>query len=190
MPTIRRITDIERPLVEALEKRGRSVEKAMGAFLRVSVGEKIYVIDNKDHSGPVMLSNLRGWIDSFDRGDHLILLTMGFFHPRCYQYLIDEKILSRIALIGIGLRDFYDEEAKATAFGEVEGGVFDAVVSVLGDRGIDVDVVTCKYCGGRVVAYCCGCSALLCKSHFIQCPLCKATLCHTDVSDCYYKHEC
>jgi len=190
MVSIRRITDIKAPLIKLLKEAKLDFEERANTLLCVRVNDETYIIDNKDQTGPIMLSNLRGWIGGFDVKDHLILITMGYFHPKCYHYIIDEKMLSRVSLIGVGLRDFYDETAKVEAFGECENIIYDLIYRIFDEKGIPIKEATCKYCDDRVVAYCRVCGALLSKSHFIHCPLCMVTLCHPDVSGCYYKHEC
>jgi hypothetical protein len=190
MLLIRRITDIKSPLSELLKEAKIGFEEKENILLKIKVHGETYIIDNKDQTGPIMLSNLRGWIGGFDVKDHLILITMGYFHSKCYHYIIDEKMLSRVCLIGVGLRDFYDERARPEAFGECENIIYNLIFGIFDEKGMPIKEVTCKYCDDKVVAYCRGCGALLSKSHFIHCPLCSANLCHPDVSDCYYKHEC
>ncbi|MGQ9706304.1 MAG: hypothetical protein ACUVWP_04780 [bacterium] len=190
MVLIRRITDIKAPLIKLLKEANIDFVERGDILLGVKVNDETYIIDNKDQTGPIMLSNLRGWIGGFEPEDHLIFITMGYFHHKCFEYIIDEKMLSRVCLIGVGLRDFYDEMVKCEAFGEYENIVFDLIYRVFDENGIPIKEATCKHCNDKVVAYCKGCGALLSKSHFIHCPLCMSTLCHPDVSDCYYKHEC
>jgi len=190
MVSIRRISDIKAPLIKLLKEIKSGFEEKENILLKIKVNGKTYIIDNKDQTGPIMLSNLRGWIGGFDVKDHLILITMGYFHSKCYHYIIDEKMLSRVCLIEIGLRDFYDEKARPGAFCECENIIYNLIFTVLNEMGVTLSEVACKYCDDKVIAYCRGCGALLSKSHFIHCPLCMATLCHPDVSDCYYKHEC
>lgn len=57
-------------------------------------------------------------------------------------------------------------------------------------RPILLQEAGCAYCEGQPIAVCKVCGAPLCRAHSITCPLCQASLCHPDVKDCFFKHNC
>jgi len=161
-----------------------------GATLEVKVEGERYVVDIREHTGPIHWPSLRDWIRQFDGQRKLILLTMGFFPKKSILELLkDPQRAGRVSIVGMGLRDYFDTEFKPRKLGPASP-LLDAVEEVLAGRGISLQAITCDYCSERPLAGCDVCGALLCKSHFIPCPLCNARLCHPDVNDCYFKHQC
>jgi hypothetical protein len=174
----------------AAEKRKWPARTGERALLEVVVEGKRYAIDVKEHTGPVYWPNLRNWMGRFGERSQ-ILMTMGFFPDKAIGQLLNEPELARrVALVAMGLTSFFEMEFKPKKFGQTETPLFLVVEDVLARRDIQLQGISCHYCAGRPLTSCQICGALSCKSHFIVCPLCRAYLCHPDVRDCYFKHEC
>jgi hypothetical protein len=187
---IDRLSEIVPAIEAAARKRGWQSGPAERALLKVVVEGKLHLIDVKEHSGPIYWGNLRDWIGRLGEGSP-ILMTMGFFPDRTIGHLLNEPDLaSRVALLGMGLTSFFETEPKPRKFGQTGTSLFSVVEDILGRRGIELQEICCHYCAGRPLNSCQVCGALTCKSHFIACPLCRAYLCHPDVKDCYFQHEC
>jgi hypothetical protein len=90
----------------------------------------------------------------------------------------------------MGLTSFFETESTPKKFGQIETPPFLMVENILAKRDIQLQEISCHYCAGKLLVSCQVCGALLCKNHFIVCPLCRIYHCHPDVKDCYFKHEC
>ena len=187
---IDRLSEILPAIRAAAEKRGWQTRSGERALLEVMAEGKRYIIDVKEHTGPIYWPNLREWTAHLGEGGQ-ILMTMGFFPDKTIGQLLREvELAKRVALVGMGLTSFFETEFKPRKFGQTETSPFLAVEHILARRGIQLQEISCHYCAGRPLASCQICGALSCKNHFIACPLCRAYLCHPDVKDCYFKHEC
>jgi len=187
---IDRLSEILPAIKAAAEKGGWQTRFAETALLEVVAEEKRYIIDVKEHTGPIYWPNPRNWIGRLGEGSQ-ILMTMGFFPDKAIGQLLSEpELAKRVALVGMGLTSFFETEFKPQKFGQAETSLFRVVEDILARRGIQLQEISCHYCAGRPLSSCQICGDLSCKNHFIVCPLCRAYLCHPDVKGCYFKHEC
>jgi len=186
---INRLSEIL-PAIKAAAERSGWQTTGERAPLEVVAEGKRYLIDVKEHTGPIYWLNLRDWIGRFGEGGQ-ILMTMGFFPDKAIGQLLSERDLAkRVALVGMGLTSIFETEFKPRKLGQTETPLFLVVEDIFARRGIQLQGISCHYCAGRPLASCQICDALSCKNHFIVCPLCRAYLCHPDVKDCYFKHKC
>jgi len=188
---IHRLSEIVPPLREACREKGWATRPGERALLEIETSDASYVLDVKEHTGPIYWRSLEEWVGRFGPGEHLILLTMGFFPVKTLgQLLARPELYRRVALVEMGMQSFFDAEFKARKFGQFNTPLFREVERVLAGEGVELRPVTCLYCAENPLTTCQGCGRLICKSHFIPCPLCGARLCHPDVKDCYFRHEC
>lgn len=189
-----RLADIKEKLISELRENDYGVKDEVNTFLKItdSDSEKTYIIDNRDHTGPILLKSFIEWIEGFDKDVKLIFITMGFFHEDVYKYLIEGGMVGRLALLQFGQRSIYDDELHTGIFGNTSGEVFEILIDVVGNEmGIEIERELCAYCDRDKVVYCEECLSRLCSEHFIPCPLCRAKLCHPDTGErCYYEHNC
>jgi hypothetical protein len=187
---ISRLSEILPAIKAAAEERGWQTRSGERALLEVAAEGNRYIIDVKEHTGPIYWPNLRDWIGRFGEVGQ-ILMAMGFFPDKAIGQLLNEpKLAKRIALAWMGLTSFFETEFKPKKFGQTESPLFLVVEEILAERGIQLQDVSCRYCAGKLLASCQICGALICKNHFIRCPLCKAHFCHPDAKGCYFTHEC
>jgi len=187
---IHRLSEIVPALREACQEESWSARPGEQAFLEIETREASYVLDAKEHTGPLYWLSLEEWIRRFRGEKHLILLTMGFFPAKTLGQLLDRPDLVRwVAPVEIGMQSFFDTEFKARELGQLNTPLFQEVERILAEEGVEPQLVTCFYCAGNSPTACQEYGHLIYKSHFIPCPLCWARLCHPDVSDCYFQHE-
>ena len=187
---INRLSEIVPAIKAAAEKRGWQTRSGERTLLEVVADGRRYIIDVKEHTGPLYWPNLRDWTGRCGEGSQ-ILMTMGFFPDKTIGQLLNEpELAKRVALVGMGLQSFFDTEFRAIKFGQLKTLLFQEVERILAGEGIELQAVTCAYCVGNPLTACRECGRLICKSHFIPCPLCQARLCHPDANDCYFRHEC
>ena len=186
---ITRLSEIIPQLTERFRERGWPVRQRKDVFLEAEAGEKTLVIDGMERTGPIYWPNLSPWIKRCGDGQ-LILLTMGFFPKEALGEFLKTGLARRVALIELGLASFFETEPRPRKLGRVDTEPFQVVEEVLAGEGIKPELITCRYCREAPVVGCEECGNLICKSHFISCPLCRAKLCHPDVADCYFKHNC
>ena len=188
---IHRLSEIVPALREACQENGWPARLGEQALLEVETSEAAYVLDAREHTGPIHWRSLEEWTARFGAEKRLILLTMGFFPVKTLgQLLARPDLTRRVALVEMGMRSFFDTEFRARKFGQLKTLLFQEVERILAGEGIELRAVTCAYCAENPLTACRECGRLICKSHFIPCPLCQARLCHPDVSDCYFRHEC
>ena len=188
---IHRLSEIVPALREACREKGWLARSGEQALLEVETPEASYVLDAREHTGPIYWRSLEGWAGRFGAEKRLILLTMGFFPDRAIGQLLNEpELAKRVTLVGMGLTSFFETEFRPKKFGQTEMPLFSVVEAVLARSGVQLQEISCHYCTGRPLVSCQICGALSCKNHFIVCPLCRAYLCHPDVKDCYFRHEC
>jgi len=48
----------------------------------------------------------------------------------------------------------------------------------------------CTYCSRENLTLCEVCHNPICENHGLSCPLCHTNLCHPDVQDCFFNHNC
>jgi hypothetical protein len=187
---IDRLSEILPAIEAAAERRGWQTKPGERAFLKIVAEGKGYIVDMKENTGPIYWPSLRDWTGRFGEKSQ-ILMTMGFFPNKTIgQLLNDPELAKRIALVGMGLTTFFETEFKPKKFGQVETAPFLMVEDILAKRDIQLQEISCHFCAGKPLVSCQVCGALLCKNHFIVCPLCRTYHCHPDVKDCYFKHEC
>ncbi len=188
---IHRLSEIIPHLIASCRERGWLARRGERAWLEVVAEGEPFVIDAKEHTGPIYWPNLEGWMALFPASSHLILLTMGFLPTRTLGQLLGQPGLAgRVELVELGLRSFFDTEFRPRKFGQTETALYRVVEGALAQWAVEPQAITCRYCSGKPLAACEACGHLICKSHFIPCPLCRACLCHPDASDCYFEHEC
>lgn len=187
---IDRFSEILPAIIAVAEKRGWQISSGERALLEVVAEGTRHIIDVKEHTGPIYWPNLRDWIGRFGERSQ-ILMTMGFFPEKTIGQLLNEpELAKRVALVGMGLTSFFETEFRPRKLGQTQTPLFLAVEDILARRGVQLQEISCHYCAGKPLASCRICGTLSCKSHFIACPLCRAYLCHPDVKDCYFQHEC
>ena len=187
---INRFSEIIPHLSKHLTETGAQIFNPRVAILGVKVGGEDFLMDTKEQTGPILLANLENWIASLPGDAHLILFTMGFFHPRAIAHLIQRGQNSRVALVQMGLASFFDEQARPSKFGETDSLVFKTLEEEMAKQGISLTPISCSYCPAAVVGVCRDCGKLLCKDHFISCAICRSNFCHPDSGECYFRHEC
>jgi len=165
------------------------LEKQDGTLLVESQNDK-YLLELRDHTGPILLGEFDGWLAGLPQATHGILVSMGFFHPKVFQVIIEKSLLNTIALIEMGLHSFYEEEIHARFFGESDNEVFTSLISAFISLDVPPSAVMDYYGRGKAMSFCFHCNRLLSKHSFMTCPLCTRHICHPDVCDCYFKHEC
>jgi len=186
---LHRLSEIIPLVKEGAAKRGWKVLSHEGATLEVEVNGECHVLDIREHTGPIHWPSLKDWIEQLGKSK-LVLLTMGFFPKKTLSELLkDPARAGRVVLMGMGLRDFFDTEFRPRRLGPASA-LAEVVEEALTGRGLSPQAISCDYCAERPLATCKVCGSLLCKSHFIPCPLCGARLCHPDVKNCYFQHEC
>ncbi len=193
MTMITRLSELLPELIERFRERGWEVERPREAFLRVNAAGEGYTIDGLERTGPVYWPHLKDWVERCggDKGEgQLILLAMGFFAKEALGEFLNTGLNGRAALVELGLRSFFDEEPRPRKIGRTATEPFRIVEETLEAKGLTLQAITCEWCRQSPVAACAECGNLLCKSHFISCPLCGTKLCHPDVGDCYFKHRC
>jgi hypothetical protein len=187
---INRFSEVIPQLSERLKQTGAQVSAPAGALLAVELQGEKYLLDSKEQTGPILPANLEKWIAGLPADAHLILLTMGFFHPRAIAFLIQQGQNSRVALVQMGLASFFDEQARPAKFGETDTPVFKALEEEMSNLGNELAPVSCSYCSATAVGVCRDCGKLLCKDHFISCAICRGNFCHPDSGECYFRHQC
>lgn len=187
---INRLSETLPSIRAAAEEEGWETSSGVRPPLRVLAQGREHTIDVKEHTGPVYWPNLSDWIARCGEGNS-ILMTMGFVPDRVLgQFLVERDLVERVALVWMGLTSFFETAFRPRKIGQTDTPVFAVVESVLAARGLQLEPVSCRYCTGQPLGSCQICGAVSCKSHFILCPLCQVYLCHPDVKDCYFKHEC
>jgi len=187
---INRLSEIISDIKTVAKKRGWQAKAGERALLEVTAEGEHHFIDVKEHTGPIYWPNLRDWIGRLGEGAQ-ILMTMGFFPDKTIGILLNNlELAKRVALVGMGLTSFFETEFTPKKSGQIETPLFLVVEDTLARRGIQLQGISCHYCAGRPLVLCQICGALSCKNHFILCPLCRTYLCHPDMKECYFKHEC
>lgn len=188
---VHRLAELSADLEARCRQRGWPAHREPGGWLRVTVGEAEYIVDVRETTGPIYWRNLEGWIRGFDEPGHLVLLAMGFFPQSTLVSLIRKPgLVQRVTLMGMGQTSYFETDLRPRKFGETMTPVFEALEEAMVARGLVAEPITCGYCSGTPLSACQVCDSLICKSHFLLCPLCRAHLCHPDVNDCYFKHQC
>ena len=187
---LRRLSDIIPRIEEESLRRRWQVLTRKGVTLQVQADDERFILDVREHTGPVLWPALEAWIDQLRCRGTPVLLAMGFFPKTALSKLLERpKRARRLVLVEMGLHDFFDTAFRPRRLGPTPP--FAAMVEeVLTERGLSLQPIPCDYCFERPLASCQVCGALLCKSHFIRCPLCNIRFCHPDVNDCYFKHHC
>jgi len=185
---ITRLSELLPGLAERSRRRGWRVRRPRDVLLRLDTDDGAYVIDGLERTGPVYFSHLREWIARCGEGQ-LILLAMGFFPQEALGEFLNRGLNGRAALVELGLESFFDREPRPRKLGRTATEPFQVLEEVLAKEGLTPQAITCGWCTQAPVAGCTECGSLLCRSHFLVCPLCGAKLCHPDVSRCYFDHE-
>lgn len=185
-----KLADLVEPALQRLLKAGCAVSEAgPGAWL-IQCGDVRYHLETRDHTGPVLTTEMKGWLEKIKFGDHYILVCMGKFHSTALVEVLKSGLMNRVGLLEIGLASFYEEQAHPRSFGETQSPVFAAMSEVLQESNLALESIKDHYHRGKVVTYCRHCGHLLAKDSMIPCPLCKAHCCHPDVAECFFKHDC
>ncbi len=193
MQPVERISSIIRRLRDRLSALELDT-KLEGSLLEVQKGEARIVVDGKEHTGPVTLREFDLWLQDLPAYSQAILIAMGFFRPEVHRRVLsDPAIRSKLVLISFGLRDYMDTvlKPKRLLVAEITEPVAE-LLSILEETGIHPEDVSCDYCPSKALVACSVCGLLLCKRHFIPCPVCKAIMCHSTETrrHCFFKHAC
>lgn len=189
---IQRISDLRPELEKACRELAWKVKHGTVAMLEAEKDGKTCVIDAKEHTGPIFRGNLEQWTRDYPQAHWLILVTMGFFAPDSYRFVLaTEERRQRILLISLGLRDYFDREFKPRRLIATDPPeLLHEVESALKRRKLPLVDVTCSHCNEKAITFCEKCGALLCKDHYIPCAVCRTKLCHPDIGKCFFTHEC
>lgn len=189
---LRRLSDLKPDLVKTCREREGQVKTSPYLFCWRK-GNKTYVIDGNELTGPVSERRLELWLNNMPQFSQIVLITMGFFTQDAYKAVLgNQRRRERIILISLGLRDYMDMEPQPKVLNVSKAKeLYSALEDVLGRYGIRPSPVTCSRCRDKAIAFCETCSKLLCKRHLISCPLCRVILCHPDTaSNCFSQHRC
>lgn len=189
---IYRVSDVKPDLERAYRELGWRVAVKTTAMLEVKRRDKVCVIDVKEHTGPVYKRDLEQWIRNYPHADWLILITMGFFAPDSYRFVLaSEERVRKVALVSLGLRDYFDQDFRPMKLvASKPSELFRELENVIGKWGLRLRSVPCNYCNRMAIIFCRECDVMLCRDHFIPCPVCHVKLCHPDVNRCFFAHEC
>lgn len=157
------------------------------ALLEVTTEGEVYWADAIEHQEPLAWSSLEALIKQLEERN-LVLLTTGSLPNTIVAELLRHPARKQIAVIAMGLDNHAKAGSKAKKFGETKTPLFDLTEGILEEKGIRLGEITCGYCNQKTLTACHLCHSLLCKEHFLCCPLCGLYLCHPDVKDCYFHH--
>lgn len=187
---INRLSEIVPDIKAAVQEAGWDAIEGERVLLRITAEGTRHSVDAKEHTGPIYWPNLRDWMERLGEGRQ-ILMTMGFYPQTAIGKLLHEReFVDRVALVEMGMRNFFDTEFRPQKFGLTNTPVFSLIEETFAAKGIQMRDVTCSYCSSKPLICCQVCGALACGSHFIPCPLCGVHFCHPDVNRCYFDHRC
>jgi len=136
---------------------------------------------------------MNNWCNELKDYNYKVLITLGFFTKKALGYVLkNSKLKGTTLLVQAGLKDYMDTNIKVTYLPTNNNIVNSLVLSAIEEYlNMKATPFTCSYCTNPLITVCNYCGALLCKRHFIICPVCRNTFCHPDTGrECFYKHKC
>jgi hypothetical protein len=187
---MKRLAELLEPFTMMMTALELPVEGQGTGTLAITAGGRKYVLELRDHSGPILLREFDDWLATLGDDDHGVLVVMGFYHPKVMAELINRKLMNRIAIVSMGLKSMYDTGFAPQFLGESDSDVFTSLAAALISLGLPPLAMEDHFHKGRATSVCLLCDKLLSKQSFIACPICGGHYCHPDVGICYFQHDC
>lgn len=188
---LRRCSDILSTLKEEGLKREFKVEVKSGRLILEKPDLNI-VVECRDTTGPITERFIENWYNEVKEYKYKILITLGYYTKKALSYIFRKvKPKGTVLLLEAGLKDYMDSSMNFKYLPTNNSEVNNIVLEALDRLNIKPTQFTCSYCGNSAITSCGYCDALLCRRHFIICPVCGDWFCHPDTGkDCFHKHKC